>query len=55
VRALADGERVDPDGRASRAPATVNRPHPRGLRLSDHDPVRVDVAPAGQDDQPFTP
>lgn len=57
LRALADGEATDPDGRTSRAPSTAERPRVDGARLSDHDPLVVDIAPlpAGKPAQDAVP
>jgi endonuclease/exonuclease/phosphatase family metal-dependent hydrolase len=44
LRALGDDERVEAAGRRSRAPGGVARPTVDGTRLSDHDPIVVDVA-----------
>ena len=43
VRALGDGELVEPGGRASRAPTSLEKPRWHGALLSDHDPIVVDV------------
>jgi endonuclease/exonuclease/phosphatase family metal-dependent hydrolase len=44
VRALGDGDVVDDDGRASEAPRVIDSPAWEGRRLSDHDPIQVDIA-----------
>ena len=46
LRALADGEVTEPGGRSSRSPTTAERPRWNGEKLSDHDPVIIDVVPA---------
>ncbi len=43
--ALGAGERAEPGGRTSLAPQVLERAAWRGERISDHDPVLVDVAP----------
>jgi len=45
LRPLAEGEIVQPDGRTSMAPSVFERASHDGERLSDHDPVLVDVVP----------
>jgi endonuclease/exonuclease/phosphatase family metal-dependent hydrolase len=45
ARALSDGDLVDADGRTSRSPTTAPRPRWEGAKLSDHDPIVVDVVP----------
>lgn len=43
VRALKDGEEVDPDGRRSLSPKVFERARWQGGPLSDHDPILVDI------------
>ncbi|MBP7126905.1 endonuclease/exonuclease/phosphatase family protein [Myxococcota bacterium] len=45
LRPLGDGEAADPGGRHSRGPRVVERPLWQGNRISDHDPLVLDVSP----------
>jgi len=44
VRALRSGELVEKDGRESVGPQVFHKPEWEGQRLSDHDPILVDIA-----------
>jgi hypothetical protein len=43
LTALREGEMEDPDGRRSLSPAVIEKPRWEGVRLSDHDPMVVDI------------
>lgn len=45
LRALGDGEAREPGGRESVAPRVFERASHDGVRISDHDPIVVDVVP----------
>lgn len=45
LRALAEGETVEADSRASGAPRSIVKPLHDGQRISDHDPILADVVP----------
>jgi endonuclease/exonuclease/phosphatase family metal-dependent hydrolase len=43
LSAVKEGELEDPDGRRSLSPTVIQKPRWEGVRLSDHDPMVVDI------------